>query len=64
MIFTRYLYNADEVCYTFLECLIKNKSLDECYFWIYEYFSSGFKELTLSTNSLIPFITSLVREAL
>ena len=46
MIFTRYLYNADEVCYTFLECLITNKDLDECYFWIYEYFSSGFKEET------------------
>lgn len=46
MIFTRYLYNADEVCYTFLECLIKNENLDECYFWIYEYFSSGFKEET------------------
>ena len=34
MIFTRYLYNADEVCYTFLECLILNKNLDECYFWL------------------------------
>tara|TARA_Y100000590_G_scaffold295932_1_gene333525 strand:+ start:198 stop:1295 length:1098 start_codon:yes stop_codon:yes gene_type:complete len=46
IIFTRYLYNADEVRLTFLECLLKAKDLEECYFWIYEYYKSGFQEET------------------
>ena len=37
IIFTRYLYNADEVQLTFLECLLTARNLEECYFWIYEY---------------------------
>jgi len=46
MIFTRYLYNLDEVRYTFIECLLSKKSIEECYFWIYEYYSSGFHNET------------------
>lgn len=42
MIFTRYLYNADEVKITLLENLLNQKNLNECYFWIYEYYKSGF----------------------
>ena len=44
IIFTRYLYNADEVLLTFLECLLIAKNLEECYFWIYEYYISGFEQ--------------------
>ena len=46
IIFTRYLYNADEILLTFLECLLKRRELDECYFWIYEYYKSGFEQET------------------
>ena len=46
MIFTRYLYNLDEVRYTFIECLLSKKSIEKCYFWIYEYYSSGFHNET------------------
>tara|TARA_B100000035_G_C21035688_1_gene570800 strand:+ start:3491 stop:4600 length:1110 start_codon:yes stop_codon:yes gene_type:complete len=42
MKFTRYLYTEDEVILTFLEQLLKQENLDECYFWIYEYYKSGF----------------------
>ena len=42
MKFTRYLYNEDEVVLTFLEQLLKQENLNECYFWIYEYYKSGF----------------------
>ena len=41
MIFTRYLYNADEVKITLLENLLNQKNLNECYFWIYEYYMSS-----------------------
>ena len=40
--FTRYLYNKDEVKLTFIECLLKQENLDECYFWIYEYYKTGY----------------------
>tara|TARA_B110001454_G_scaffold217653_1_gene243504 strand:+ start:2114 stop:3196 length:1083 start_codon:yes stop_codon:yes gene_type:complete len=46
IIFTRYLYNADEVQLTFLECLLTARNLEECYFWIYEYYKSGFEQET------------------
>ena len=38
---TRYLYNADEVKLTLIETLL-NQKCEECYFWIYEYFKSGY----------------------
>ena len=46
MKFTRYLYNTDEVLLTLLEALLKQKSVDECYFWVYEYYESGFHNET------------------
>ena len=44
IIFTRYLYNVDEVILTFMECLLKQKDLEECYYWFYEYYKSGYEE--------------------
>ena len=41
--FTRYLYNIDEVILTFLECLLKQNNLEECYYWFYEYYKSGYE---------------------
>ncbi len=46
LIFTRYLYNADEVVLTLLECLLKHNDLEECYYWAYEYYKSGYQEQT------------------
>ena len=46
MKFTRYLYNTDEVLLTLLEALLKQKSVEECYFWVYEYYESGFHNET------------------
>jgi len=46
LIFTRYLYNADEVVLTLLECLLKHNNLEECYYWAYEYYKSGYQEQT------------------
>ena len=40
--FTRYLYNKDEVKLTFMECLLNQKNLEECYFWIYEFYKTGY----------------------
>ena len=39
---TRYLYFLEEVKISFLDALLKKKSLKECYFWISEIFYSGF----------------------
>ena len=39
---SRYLYMCDEIIYSFLESLLKQKDLDECYYWIAEYYYSGF----------------------
>tara|TARA_B100000073_G_scaffold267601_1_gene227193 strand:+ start:2341 stop:3645 length:1305 start_codon:yes stop_codon:yes gene_type:complete len=44
--FTRYLYNQDEVKLTLLENLLNQKNLKECYFWIYEYYKSGYVKET------------------
>ena len=46
LIFTRYLYNADEVVLTLIECLLKHQNLEECYYWTYEYYKSGYQEQT------------------
>ena len=46
IVFSRYLYNVDEVLLTFVERLLKQSSLEECYFWIYEYYKSGFEKET------------------
>ena len=43
---TRFLYMGDEVICSFLECLLKRKDLKECYFWISEYYYSGFYKKT------------------
>ena len=43
---TRFLYMGDEVLCTFLECLLKRKDLRQCYFWICEYYYSGFYKKT------------------
>ena len=40
--FTRYLYNYDEVILSGLECLLKHTNIEECYFWFYEIYSSGY----------------------
>ena len=42
LVFTRYLYNYDEVILSGLECLLKHTKLEECYFWFYEIYSSGY----------------------
>ena len=39
---TRFLYMADEVIITFMETLLKREDLGACYFWISEYYFSGF----------------------
>lgn len=39
---TRYLYIYDEVKYSFIISLLKKQSINECYFWISELFSSGY----------------------
>ena len=46
LIFTRYLYNSDEVILSGLECLLKHTKLEECYFWFYEIYSSGYVDET------------------
>ena len=40
---TRFLYMGDEVIVTFLETLLKREELGACYFWISEYYFSGFE---------------------
>jgi hypothetical protein len=40
---TRFLYMGDEVIVTFLETLLKREDLSACYFWISEYYFSGFE---------------------
>ena len=44
LIFTRYLYNADEVLFSFIECLLSQNDINKCMFWISEYYYSGFKD--------------------
>ena len=46
LVFTRYLYNLDEVILSGLECLLKHTKLEECYFWFYEIYSSGYVDET------------------
>ena len=46
--FTRYLYNYDEVILSGLECLLKHTNIEECYFWFYEMYSSGYVDETWS----------------
>jgi len=41
---TRYLYFADEVSLSLLDCLIAKRDLNEALFWIDELYSSGFVE--------------------
>jgi len=44
IVFTRYLYSADEVVLTFMECLLKQENIEECYYWFYEYYKSGYED--------------------
>jgi len=46
MKFSRYLYAVDEIIWTFIDCLLNKRSLDECLFWIFEYYYSGYKKKT------------------
>lgn len=39
--FTRYLYNKDEVELTLLEAILKNKNLNEIYFWTLELYKTN-----------------------
>ena len=41
--FTRYLYNADEVLFSFLENPLSQRDINETIFWISEYYYSGYK---------------------
>ena len=43
MILTRYLYNKDLVLYS-LDLAVKKKNYDECLFWAYELYFSGFEK--------------------
>ena len=43
---SRLLYFNDEVIYSFLDGLLKKKSIKEVYFWLSEYYYSGFQEET------------------
>ena len=43
---TRFLFMADEVILTFIENLLNQRDLKECYFWLTEYYYSGFRKNT------------------
>ena len=43
-VLTRYLYIFDEVAISFVSCLLKKKSLQECYYWLSELYYSGYIE--------------------
>ena len=42
LVFTRFLYEKEEVKRSFLECLLKNKNYKEVLFWISEYYYSEY----------------------
>jgi len=46
VILTRYLYIYDEVCLSFIYSLLKKQDINECYFWMFEMYNSGFKNET------------------
>ena len=46
MILSRFLYLLDEVKYSFVEAMVKKRSLDEAYFWIAEYYFTEYYEET------------------
>jgi len=43
---SRYLYIIDEVKLSFISCLLNKRSLEECIFWISEYYYSGYENET------------------
>ena len=43
---TRFLFMSDEVILTFLETVLKSSDLCECYYWISEYYYSGYQRKT------------------
>ena len=53
VILTRYLYLFDEVGLSFISCILKAESIDECYFWMSELYLSG---LVVQSWDLIWFI--------
>jgi hypothetical protein len=44
IVFTRYLYIKEEVELALLSAILEKRSQDECLFWTYELYYSGFKE--------------------
>ena len=44
MILSRFLYLLDEVKYSFVEAMIKKRSINEAYFWISEYYFTEYYE--------------------
>ena len=46
MSLSRFLYMNDEIICSFLDCLIRQRNEKEAYYWIAEYYYSGFKEQT------------------
>jgi len=44
IVFTRYLYIKEEVILALILALLEKKSQDECLFWTYELYYSGFQE--------------------
>lgn len=40
---SRYLYAKDEIALTLLECLLQKRSVKEAFFWISEYYYSGYE---------------------
>ena len=47
IIFTRYLYEKEEVILSFITALLNKTSLKECYYWIYEHYFSNFNTFDL-----------------
>jgi hypothetical protein len=43
---SRYLYIIDEVIWSFVDSLLKQRSLHEALFWIFEYYYSGYQDKT------------------
>ncbi len=43
---SRFLYMNDEVVWSFIDSLVKQRSLDETLFWIFEYYFSGYRKKT------------------
>jgi hypothetical protein len=47
IVLTRYLFEKEEVILSFITSLLKEKSIEKCYYWIAEYHYSGFDAFEL-----------------